>query len=100
MVQLFRREELNSRLFKTVNLKYRKAVDKTIFHDSAVSATLEWISLVAIAAVLGLGGWLILQGNIEFVVLTAFILYGQRLFNPLRQFADKFTMFQSGFTAI
>jgi ATP-binding cassette subfamily B protein len=100
VVQLFRREEVNSRLFKTVNLKYRKAVDKTIFHDSAVSATLEWISLVAIAAVLGLGGWLILRGNIEFGVLTAFILYGQRLFNPLRQFADKFTMFQSGFTAI
>ena len=33
-------------------------------------------------------------------VLASFILYGQRLFNPLRQFADKFTMFQSGFTAI
>jgi ATP-binding cassette subfamily B multidrug efflux pump len=32
--------------------------------------------------------------------LAAFILYAQRLFNPLRQFADKFTMFQSGFTAI
>jgi ATP-binding cassette subfamily B protein len=100
VVQLFRREELNSRSFRKVNEKYRKAVDKTIFHDSAVSATLEWISLVAIAGVLGVGGWLILRGNIEFGVLTAFILYGQRLFNPLRQFADKFTMFQSGFTAI
>ncbi len=100
VVQLFRREELNSRSFRKVNEKYRKAVDKTIFHDSAVSATLEWISLVAIAGVLGVGSWLILRGNIEFGVLTAFILYGQRLFNPLRQFADKFTMFQSGFTAI
>ncbi|QHU99344.1 ABC transporter ATP-binding protein [Synechocystis sp. CACIAM 05] len=100
VVQLFRREELNSRSFRRVNEKYRRAVDKTIFHDSAVSATLEWISLVAIAGVLGLGGWLILRDNLEFGVLAAFILYGQRLFNPLRQFADKFTMFQSGFTAI
>ncbi|AIE75954.1 MULTISPECIES: ABC transporter ATP-binding protein [unclassified Synechocystis] len=100
VVQLFRREELNSRSFRRVNEKYRRAVDKTIFHDSAVSATLEWISLVAIAGVLALGGWLILGNNLEFGVLAAFILYGQRLFNPLRQFADKFTMFQSGFTAI
>ncbi len=100
IVQLFRREALNAELFRTVNDRYRSAVNKTIFHDSAVSATLEWISLVAIAGVLWLGGWLIFQDALSFGVLSAFILYSQRLFNPLRQFADKFTMFQSGLTAI
>ncbi|WP_024546496.1 ABC transporter ATP-binding protein [Picosynechococcus sp. NKBG15041c] len=100
VVQLFRREALNAELFRTVNDRYRIAVNKTIFHDSAVSATLEWISLVAIAGVLWLGGWFIFQGDLNFGVLSAFVLYSQRLFNPLRQFADKFTMFQSGFTAI
>ncbi|MBJ7900514.1 MAG: ATP-binding cassette domain-containing protein [Cyanobacteria bacterium RI_101] len=100
VVQLFRREAYNSRLFQTVNRRYRKEVDRTIFHDSAVSATLEWISLVAIAGVLALGGYLVLGAQISFGTLAAFILYAQRLFNPLRQFADKFTMFQAGFTAI
>ncbi|NJN74124.1 MAG: ABC transporter ATP-binding protein [Limnothrix sp. RL_2_0] len=100
IVQLFRREKLNSELFRTVNERYREAVNKTIFHDSAVSATLEWVALVAIAGVLWLGGWFIYQDALSFGVLAAFILYSQRLFNPLRQFADKFTMFQSGFTAI
>jgi len=32
--------------------------------------------------------------------LTAFILYAQRLFDPLRQFAEKFTAIQAGLTAI
>ncbi|MEQ8997359.1 MAG: ABC transporter ATP-binding protein [Coleofasciculus sp. B1-GNL1-01] len=100
IVQLFRREQVNAEMFREVNQRYVAEVDKTIFHDSAVSATLEWISLVAIAAVLWLGGWLILQDNLSFGVLSAFILYAQRLFNPLRQFADKFTMFQAGFTAL
>lgn len=100
IVQLFRREKLNSELFRVVNDRYREAVNKTIFHDSAISSTLEWISLVAIAGVLWLGGWLIFKDALSFGVLSAFILYSQRLFNPLRQFADKFTMFQSGFTAI
>lgn len=100
IVQLFRREKLNAAMFRTVNDRYREAVNKTIFHDSAVSATLEWIALVAIAGVLWLGGWFIYQDTLSFGVLAAFILYSQRLFNPLRQFADKFTMFQSGFTAI
>ncbi|AFY40174.1 Xenobiotic-transporting ATPase [[Leptolyngbya] sp. PCC 7376] len=100
VVQLFRREALNSEMFRSVNDRYRDAVNTTIFHDSAVSSTLEWISLVAIAGVLWLGGWFIYQDALNFGVLAAFILYSQRLFNPLRQFADKFTMFQSGFTAI
>ncbi|WP_036484787.1 ABC transporter ATP-binding protein [Myxosarcina sp. GI1] len=100
IVQLFRRAKYNSEMYRTVNDRYRQQVDKTIFHDSAVSATLEWISLVAIAGVLWLGGWLVLRENMTFGTLSAFILYAQRLFNPLRQFADKFTMFQAGFTAI
>ena len=100
IVQLFRREQYNAEMFRSINNRYRQAINKTIFHDSAVSATLEWISLVAIAGVLWLGGVFIIKDNITFGVLSTFILYAQRLFNPLRQFADKFTMFQSGFTAI
>ena len=100
IVQLFRREKYNSEMYRSVNDRYRQEVDKTIFHDSAVSATLEWIALVAIAAVLWIGGLFVLRDTMTYGALTSFILYSQRLFNPLRQFADKFTMFQSGFTAI
>ena len=100
IVQLFRRERFNAEMFRSINQRYRTEIDKTIFHDSAVSATLEWISLVAIAGVLWLGGLFVLGDTLTFGTLSAFILYAQRLFNPLRQFADKFTMFQAGFTAI
>ncbi len=100
IVQLFRRERFNAEVFRATNTQYRQSLDKTIFYDSAVSATLEWIGLIAVAAVLWLGGIFILQKTIDFGVLSAFILFSQRLFNPLRQFAEKFTMFQSGFTAI
>jgi ATP-binding cassette subfamily B protein len=100
VVQLFRREAFNSQLFRQINQRYIKEVDKTIFHDSAISATLEWISLVAIAGVLWFGSWLIMQDQLRLGTLTAFILYAQRLFDPLRQFAEKFTAIQAGLTAI
>lgn len=100
VVQLFRREKLNAELFRSINQHYIAEVDKTIFHDAAVSATLEWISLVAIAAVLWLGGERVLQNTLSFGTLSAFILFAQRLFDPLRQFAEKFTAIQAGFTAI
>lgn len=100
VVQLFRRERFNAEMYRTINQKYRTQIDKTIFYDSAVSATLEWIGLVAIAGVLWLGGIFVLNEVITLGTLSAFILYGRRLFDPIRQFADKFTMFQAGFTAI
>ncbi|HEY9811250.1 MAG TPA: ABC transporter ATP-binding protein [Halomicronema sp.] len=100
VVQLFRREKFNSELFRTINQRYIEEVDKTIFHDSAVSATLEWIALVAIGGVLWLGGSTVLQGDMDFGKLSSFILFAQRLFDPLRQFAEKFTAIQAGFTAV
>ena len=100
VVQLFRREPFNAQLFSQINQRYIKEVDKTIFHDSAISATLEWISLVAIAGVLWFGSLLIMDDQLKLGTLTAFILYAQRLFDPLRQFAEKFTAIQAGLTAI
>ncbi|MBE9207560.1 ABC transporter ATP-binding protein [Nostoc sp. LEGE 06077] len=100
VVQLFRREKINAELFRTVNNRYIDHMDKTIFYDSAVSATLEWIGLVAIAGVLWMGGWLLFKQDLTFGILSAFVLYAQRLFDPLRDFAEKFTVIQAGFTAI
>ncbi len=100
VVQLFRRERYNAELFRATNQKYITAVDKTIFYDSAVSSTLEWISLVAIGGVLWLGGIFVMQDALTFGTLATFILFAQRLFDPLRQFADKFTAIQAGFTAV
>jgi ATP-binding cassette, subfamily B, multidrug efflux pump len=100
IVQLFRRERYNSQQHLEVNRKYIAEVNDTIWYDSAVSATLEWVALVAIAGVLWLGGGQVIQKSLTFGELTAFILFSQRLFDPLRQLAEKFTVIQSGFTAI
>lgn len=100
VVQLFRRERFNAEMFRKTNQKYIQEVDKTIFHDSAVSATLEWIALIAIGGVLWLGGILVLREEMNFGILAEFILFAPRLFDPLRRFAEKFTMLQAGFTAV
>ena len=100
VVQLFRREKFNSQLFSNVNKRYIKEVDKTIFYDSAVSATLEWIALIAIAVVLWFGGWLLLEKQLDFGTISTFIFFARKVFEPLQQFAEKFTVIQSGFTAI
>lgn len=100
VVQLFRREKVNLELFRAANQRYVREVDTSIWFDSGVSATLEWVALIAIAGVLWLGGSLLLNQQITFGILSAFILYAQQFFEPLRNFAEKFTVIQSGFTSI
>ena len=100
VVQMFRREEINSNKFNRTGESYRKAVDGTIFYDSSISAFIEWISLAAVSFVLAIGGYLVTSGNIGLGTLTTFILYSQRLFEPLRQLAERFTQIQGGLTAI
>ncbi|AII44900.1 long-chain fatty acid--CoA ligase [Synechococcus sp. KORDI-49] len=100
VVQMFRREEVNSRRFLKTGLAYRRAVNGTIFFDSSISAFLEWVALGAVAFVLALGGWMVTDGAMGLGILTTFILYSQRLFDPLRQLAERFTQIQRGLTAV
>ncbi len=100
VVQMFGREEFNSRKFLDRGLIYRNAVNGTIFYDSSISAFVEWVSLAAVSLVLATGGWLVTSGIMTLGTLTTFILYSQRLFEPLRQMAERFTQIQGGLTAI
>ena len=87
VVQMFRRESHNSASFARTADAYRNAVNGTIFYDSSISALIEWVSLGAISLVLALGGWMVTAGAMGLGTLTTFILYSQRLFDPLRQLA-------------
>jgi ATP-binding cassette, subfamily B, multidrug efflux pump len=100
IVQLFRRETLNSQMFRANNQKYIKEVDTTIFYDSAVSATLEWIAFAATAGILAVSVLLIRGTWVDAGIVAVFIFASPKLFDPLRQFAEKFTAIQAGFTAI
>ncbi|APD46997.1 ABC transporter ATP-binding protein/permease [Synechococcus sp. CS-602] len=100
VVQMFRRESTNAQRFSVTTDAYRKAVGGTIFYDSSISAFLEWVSLTAVAVVLALGGWMVTTGAMGLGTLTTFILFSQRLFDPLRQLAERFTQIQGGLTAV
>ncbi|MGC6482869.1 MAG: ABC transporter ATP-binding protein [Synechococcus sp.] len=100
VVQMFRREAVNGERFNATGLAYRRAVNGTIFFDSSISAFIEWVALAAVALVLALGGWMVTAGAMGLGTLITFILYSQRLFDPLRQLAERFTQIQGGLTAV
>ena len=100
VVQMYGRETVNSARFLRTGMHYRSAVNGTIFFDSSITAFLEWVALAAIALVLALGGLMVTNGAMGLGTLTTFILASQRLFDPLRQLAERFTQIQGGLTAV
>ena len=100
VVQMFRREAVNSARFSRTTDSYRQAITGTILYDSSISAFIEWVALTAVAVVLALGGSMVSGGLMGLGTLTTFILYSQRLFDPLRQLAERFTQIQGGLTAV
>ncbi len=100
VVQMFRRQALNGQNFLKTGANYKNAVNGTIFYDSSISAFIEWVSLAAVALVLSIGGYMVTAGAMGLGTLTTFILYSQRLFEPLRQLAERFTQIQGGLTAV
>ncbi len=100
IVQLFRREITNSQTFRRNNEKYMRAVDATIFYDSAVSASLEWIAFAAATGILSVSVLLLRGNQVDAGTVATFVFASPKLFDPLRQFAEKFTAIQAGFTAI
>jgi ATP-binding cassette subfamily B protein len=53
------------------------------------------MSTVSIAVVVGLGGWLALQGAVTIGVITSFIFYARNFVQPLRQLAELYNSVQS-----
>ncbi len=100
VVQMFRRQTINGNNFSKTGTNYKNAVNGTIFYDSSISAFIEWVSLAAVALVVSLGGYMVTAGSMGLGTLTTFILYSQRLFEPLRQLAERFTQIQGGLTAV
>ncbi|MDM7953788.1 MAG: ABC transporter ATP-binding protein [Cyanobium sp. CZS 25K] len=100
VVQMFRREAVNGERFSHTTDAYRRAVTGTIFYDSSISAFIEWVALAAVAMVLALGGAMVTGGAMGLGTLTTFILFSQRVFDPLRQLAERFTQIQGGLTAV
>ncbi|AAP99608.1 MULTISPECIES: ABC transporter ATP-binding protein [Prochlorococcus] len=100
VVQMFRRQNINAKQFNRTGMIYRNAVNSIIFYDSSISAFIEWVSLAVVAFVIIIGGWFVTEGSMGLGTLTAFILYSQRLFEPLRQLAERFTQIQGGLTAV
>jgi len=98
-IQSMSREGENSKRFDRLNVENRNTNNYAAFLSSAVMPVIEICVALATAGVLMVGGIRAINADIVdvatlFGVLTAFVVYVTRFFDPIRELVMQYTMFQ------
>ena len=100
VVQSFTREPASQTTFRGVNERYREANFDTVVLNWIYFPTVDILSSVATAIVLGVGGWLVVEGNMTIGTLLAFTLYLGNFFDPVQQLSQLYNTFLSATAAL
>ncbi|MEM8532969.1 MAG: ABC transporter ATP-binding protein [Chloroflexota bacterium] len=95
VTQLFNREEQSRFRFEQLSLEYRVAQFRSLIAFAIFFPTIGFLSIIAIALLLNLGGQVVLSGIATIGLLVAFIQYTDLVFQPIRQLADSYNLLQS-----
>jgi ATP-binding cassette subfamily B protein len=94
-VQLFNRQAENRRAFEALNVAYTEATRKKIYADSLFTPTVMFLSNLAVALLLLLGGLRMIGAEAMSIgLLVAFLQYIDRTFAPVTNLAEKYGTFQ------
>lgn len=102
LVQAFRREDRNFDEFDVINKENVRAQKDAIFFHAGVMPILDLVDAGVTGLLLYVGGHWILGGDapeLSIGVLTAFMLYSARFFEPMRDLAARWDQVQAALAA-
>jgi ATP-binding cassette, subfamily B, multidrug efflux pump len=94
-VQAFGQEAKMYRRFQQINYGYRNVLLRSVRYNAVFFPIIEIFSALTIGLLLWYGGGLILQQTIQAGVIVAFIQYIQRMYQPIRDLAEKYNIMQA-----
>ncbi len=98
-VQIFNQEERQFFQFQEINKKHRDANIKSVFYYSIFFPIVEVLVALAFAIIIGYGTILLFNLEIQLGAITAFIMFVNLFFRPIRAIADRFNNIQMGVVA-
>jgi ATP-binding cassette subfamily B multidrug efflux pump len=112
VIKTFRREEAEFRKFETINDKNRRIGVKAELISYSFMPLMNFMTSLTLCLIVGIGGYFALRtetaramgseaaAGVSIGLLTAFILYSQRFFEPLRQITQVYSMLQSAMAGV
>lgn len=100
LVQLYRREAKNYSHFETLNRSNLQSGLDSIFYSTAFNAVVEFMTLITLVLVLWLGGLQVHSGTLTIGALVGFFLFVRKMFEPVEDVSEKYSILQSGLASI
>ncbi|MCS7002056.1 MAG: ABC transporter ATP-binding protein/permease, partial [Dehalococcoidia bacterium] len=94
VIQSLSREDSNLRRFDRLNFGHLDANLRAARLAAGLQPVVETINALALAIVIALGGWLVINGDLTAGALVAFALYVNRFFEPIRDLTLRLTTMQ------
>jgi ATP-binding cassette, subfamily B, multidrug efflux pump len=95
VLQLFNRERRTLAEFDEVNRQHMVAYKDAITAYGWFYPVVEFLSMVALAAILTYGGFRVTTGRLTLGVIASFLQYGMRFFRPIQDLSEKYNILQS-----
>jgi ATP-binding cassette subfamily B protein len=99
VLQLFNREAKNREEFRNINRDHMMAFKDSIFAYAWFYPVVEFLTMMALAALLSYGGFRIRQGALSLGILVAFFQYATRFFRPIQDLSEKYNILQGAMAA-
>lgn len=100
LVQIFNQEKAVSEGFDKINTEHYKANDRSVLYYSIFFPVIEVITSISLGLLVWWGTRQIVGHQLfDFGTITAFILYINMFFRPIRVLADRFNNIQMGIVA-
>lgn len=96
IVQIFNAEKLEYDKFEKINAEHRDANIKSVFYYSVYYPVIEVISALGVGLVVWYGARQIINMEVTFGTVTAFIMFINQFFRPIRMIADRVNTLQMG----
>jgi ATP-binding cassette subfamily B protein/subfamily B ATP-binding cassette protein MsbA len=91
----FTREQLNYQHFDDLNHSFFDANVAASRLSALFFPGVDFMGSLATALVVGVGGWLVIGEALTAGTLVAFVLYVDRFFEPIRELAQRYNVFQA-----
>ena len=99
IVQLFNQQQREYKKFKAINTKHRDANIRSVLYYSIFFPVVEVLVALSFAIIIFYGSILMFDLKIQLGEITAFIMFVNLFFRPIRAIADRFNNIQMGIVA-
>ncbi|MBC8155885.1 MAG: ABC transporter ATP-binding protein, partial [Bacteroidetes bacterium] len=96
IVQIFGSEQLEAEKFQVINAQHRNANIRSNWYYSVYFPVADIISAAGTGLVVWYGARNILNAEVSFGTVTAFVMFINLFFRPIRMLADRFNTLQMG----